>query len=152
MARRKRGLTLIELIIALSLVGIVSLIGIKNLALNNKMYFMEVNRDLEEFYINEAFIFIEYKIDKSTSVERTYKYGRSMLKLASNKKSFIELYGSKLIIAYDMEYPMNYNNIMHNVKGFEVEEKGNVLYIKIIDRYGREYERCFGKKGMEVLS
>ncbi|MBE6067890.1 MAG: prepilin-type N-terminal cleavage/methylation domain-containing protein [Clostridium lundense] len=152
MARRKRGFTLIELIISLALIGTISLIGIKSLVLNNKVYYLEVNKDLEEFYINEAFIFIEYKISKSTSVEKTSKYGRSMIKLISGRQSFIELYGSTLIIAYDTEYPTNYNNIMYSIKGFDVEEKGNVIYIKIIDKYGDEYERCFGKKGTEVLS
>ncbi|WP_186430002.1 prepilin-type N-terminal cleavage/methylation domain-containing protein [Clostridium sp. BSD9I1] len=152
MARRKRGFTLIELIISLALIGTISLIGIKSLVLNNKLYYLEVNKDLEEFYINEAFIFIEYKISKSTSVEKTSKYGRSMIKLISNRQSFIELYGSTLIIAYDTEYPTNYNNIMYSIKGFDVDEKGNVIYIKIIDKYGDEYERCFGKRGAEVLS
>ena len=152
MARKKRGFTLIELIISLSLITTISLIEIKNLALNNKIYYMEVNRNLEEFYINEAFTFIDYKINTSTSVERTSKYGRSMIKLTSDRKSFIELYGSTLIIAYDTEYPMDYNNIMYSIKEFNIEEKGNVLYIKIIDKYGEEYERCFGKKGIEVLS
>lgn len=152
MARRKRGFTLIELIISLALIGTISLIGIKSLVLNNKLYYLEVNKDLEEFYINEAFIFIEYKISKSTSVEKTSKYGRSMIKLISGRQSFIELYGNTLIIAYDTEYPTNYNNIMYSIKGFDVEEKGNVIYIKIIDKYGDEYERCFGKRGTEVLS
>lgn len=152
MAGRKRGFTLIELIISLALIGTISLIGIKSLVLNNKVYYLEVNKDLEEFYINEAFIFIEYKISKSTSVEKTSKYGRSMIKLISDRQSFIELYGGTLIIAYDTEYPINYNNIMYSIKGFDVEEKGNVIYIKIIDKYGDEYERCFGKKGTEVLS
>lgn len=152
MARRKRGFTLIELIISLALIGTISLIGIKSLVLNNKLYYLEVNKDLEEFYINEAFIFIEYKISKSTSVEKTSKYGRSMIKLISDRQSFIELYGSTLIIAYDTEYPTNYNNIMYSIKGFDVDEKGNVIYIKIIDKYGDEYERCFGKRGAEVLS
>lgn len=152
MARRKRGFTLIELIISLALIGTISLIGIKSLVLNNKLYYLEVNKDLEEFYINEAFIFIEYKISKSTSVEKTSKYGRSMIKLISDRQSFIELYGSTLIIAYDTEYPTNYNNIMYSIKGFDVDEKGNVIYIKIIDKYGDEYERCFGKREAEVLS
>lgn len=152
MARRKKGFTLIELIISLALIGTISLIGIKSLVLNNKLYYLEVNKDLEEFYINEAFIFIEYKISKSTSVEKTSKYGRSMIKLISGRQSFIELYGSTLIIAYDTEYPTNYNNIMYSIKGFDVEEKGNVIYIKIIDKYGDEYERCFCKRGAEVLS
>lgn len=152
MARRKRGFTLIELIISLALIGTISLIGIKSLVLNNKLYYLEVNKDLEEFYINEAFIFIEYKISKSTGVEKTSKYGRSMIKLISDRQSFIELYGSTLIIAYDTEYPTNYNNIMYSIKGFDVDEKGNVIYIKIIDKYGDEYERCFGKRGAEVLS
>lgn len=152
MAGTKRGFTLIELMISLALIGTISLIGIKSLVLNNKVYYLEVNKDLEEFYINEAFIFIEYKISKSTSVEKTSKYGRSMIKLISDRQSFIELYGSTLIIAYDTEYPINYNNIMYSIKGFDVEEKGNVIYIKIIDKYGDEYERCFGKKGTEVLS
>ncbi|WP_081957252.1 type II secretion system protein [Clostridium sp. HMP27] len=152
MARRKRGFTLIELIISLALIGTISLIGIKSLVLNSKLYYLEVNKDLEEFYINEAFIFIEYKISKSTSVEKTSKYGRSMIKLISDRQSFIELYGSTLIIAYDTEYPTNYNNIMYSIKGFDVDEKGNVIYIKIIDKYGDEYERCFGKRGAEVLS
>ncbi|MBM7869271.1 prepilin-type N-terminal cleavage/methylation domain-containing protein [Clostridium pascui] len=152
MARRKRGFTLIELVISLALIGTISLIGVKSLVLNNKVYYLEVNKDLEEFYINEAFIFIEYKITKSTSVEKTSKYGRSMINLISDRQSFIELYGSTLIISYDTEYPINYNNIMYSIKGFDVEEKGNVIYIKIIDKYGDEYERCFGKKGTEVLS
>lgn len=152
MARKKRGFTLIELIISLSLIATISLIEIKNLALNNKIYYMEVNRNLEEFYINEAFTFIEYKINTSTSVEIISKHGRSMIKLTSDRKSFIELYGSTLIISYDNEYPMDYNNIMYSIKGFNIEEKDNVLYIKIIDKYGEEYERCFGKKGIEVLS
>ncbi|KGK86168.1 hypothetical protein DP68_15245 [Clostridium sp. HMP27] len=136
----------------MALIGTISLIGIKSLVLNSKLYYLEVNKDLEEFYINEAFIFIEYKISKSTSVEKTSKYGRSMIKLISDRQSFIELYGSTLIIAYDTEYPTNYNNIMYSIKGFDVDEKGNVIYIKIIDKYGDEYERCFGKRGAEVLS
>lgn len=152
MARTKKGFTLIELLISLALIGTISLIGMKSLALNNKIYCLEVNKDLEEFYINEAFIFIEYKINKSTSIERTSKYGRSIIKLTSDRQSFIELYGSTLIIAYDTEYPMNYNNIMYSIKGFNVEEKDNVIYIKIIDKYGDEYERCFGKKGIKDLS
>lgn len=113
---------------------------------------MEVNKDLEEFYINETFTFIEYKINKSISVEKISKNGRSIIKLNSDRKSFIELYGNTLIIAYDTDYPMNYNNIMYSIKGFNIEEKGNVLYIKIIDKYGEEYERCFGKKRVEGLS
>lgn len=152
MARKNRGFTLIELIISLSLIAIISLIEIKNLALNNKIYYMEVNKDLEEFYINETFTFIEYKINKSISVEKISKNGRSIIKLNSDRKSFIELYGNTLIIAYDTDYPMNYNNIMYSIKGFNIEEKGNVLYIKIIDKYGEEYERCFGKKRVEGLS
>lgn len=152
MEGKKRGFTLIELLISLALIGIISLIGIKNLALNNKIYYMEVNKDLEEFYINEAFVFIEYKINKSISVEKTSKYGRNMIKLTSDRKSFIELYGSTLIIAYDTEYPTNYNNIMYSIKGFNVEEIDNVIYIKIVDKYGKEYERCFGKKGTMDLS
>lgn len=150
----KKGFTLIEILITISIVSVMSLLGIKNLVAYLNLYKKESRHTLEEFYVNQAFIFIEEQFDENQYIELfTNNQNKNEIKITSNDISnYIKLKGNKLVIAYYESDSIYTNNIMYDVKNFTVEAVNNIMYVKIMTKYGKEYERCFAIRKKQDLS
>ncbi|WP_125152242.1 prepilin-type N-terminal cleavage/methylation domain-containing protein [Clostridium rectalis] len=149
----KKGFTLVEMIISISLMLSIYTMGFKVMTQYLHYYKKEQNYAVNEFYANEAFIFIEEQIHRADNVELLNNMGKSELKLCKNgMENYIKLKGKKLILTYGNSDTGYHNNILVNIKGLNMYKKGNVLYLAIITEMGSEYERCIGIPKKKVLS
>ncbi|KAJ51495.1 prepilin-type N-terminal cleavage/methylation domain-containing protein [Clostridium tetanomorphum] len=141
----KKGFTLIEVLMSISIISIVSLILFKNLVVYLTLYNKESNIAMEEFYVNEALIFIEQQINEANSVQVLGDANNNELKINyEDKSNYIKIKNGKLVIAYFKSDSGYINNIMLELEDFLVEKSGNLVFVKIITKHGKEYERCFG--------
>lgn len=150
----KKGFTLIEILICISIVSIISLIGVKSLITYLSLYRKESSCTLEEFYVDQAFIFIEQQLGEGDGIE-IFKNNNNIneIKVTNNDRcNYIKLKNERLVIAYDKSDSRYNNTIMYGVKEFLVEGFKNTMYVKITTKYGKEYERCFGIRKEKELS
>lgn len=143
----KKGFALIELLIAASIVGIIVSSQILILAKYMRIHRQEIIRSRESFYINEAFMIMEYEIKsaKYVSVEN------NKIKLKSyNRTGYDYIRMDKdpdIIISYDSSHT---NNILKNIKDFKVKQDGQLLYIFIETKEGNVYKRCLGLERVKI--
>lgn len=150
----KKGFSLIEILICISIISIISLAGIKSLIIYLNLYRKESNYIMEEFYVDQAFIFIEQQLDGAESIYifKNDKYINEIKVNNREKTNYIKLKNGKLIISYDKSNSKYSNTIMYGVKSFLVENFCNTMYVKITTKHGKEYERCFGIRKKKDLS
>ncbi|WP_027624691.1 prepilin-type N-terminal cleavage/methylation domain-containing protein [Clostridium lundense] len=149
----KKGFSLIEILISISIISIISLAGIRSLIIYLNLYRKESNHIMEEFYVDQAFIFIEQQLDAAESID-IFKNNKDVNEIKVNNKdksNYIKLKNGKLVISYNKSNSKYSNTIMYDVKSFLVEGVCNTVYVKIKTKYGREYERCFGIRKKEDL-
>lgn len=138
----KKGFTLIELIISLSLMLIVASAELTTMEKYMNIYKKTYSLNKEFIYVNEALFFIENEIDESQYVrieDNRIILGRKNI----SREDCIELNNNKnIVIRYGNSN--NNNNVVKGVKDFFIEKYGNVIYITIVGEKGKRYERCFG--------
>ncbi|AWI03769.1 type II secretion system protein [Clostridium drakei] len=143
----KKGFTLIELMLVVSIIGIITSVQAIVMCKYMKVYRQEINSSRESFYINEAFNLIYQEINNEGYVKtennnviviRRYD-GRGFNYIRTNRDSDI-------IISYYSKYYSTTNNILKNIKDFKVEKDRQVLYVSIETRKGNVYKRCFPLK------
>lgn len=143
----KKGFTLIELLIAASIIGIIVSSNALMLSKYMKIHRQEITKSRESFYVNEAFLIIEYEIisAKYVSVQNnTIKlkgYDRDGYDYIRMDKD------PDIIIAYDSSHS---NNILKNIKNFKVQQDNQLLYIFIETKEGNVYKRCLGLERVKI--
>ncbi|WP_343762322.1 prepilin-type N-terminal cleavage/methylation domain-containing protein [Clostridium oceanicum] len=142
----RKGFCVLELLVALSILGILSVFVLKTTLVNMKNYKLSRKNSTQYLYIDEAFNFINSEfskakkctVDKNTiKIERIDNKGSNFIRKDTD---------GDIIISYGNKYSRNNNNIVKNVKDFTALEKGEVVYISIMDRYGKIYKRCLKKR------
>ena len=125
----KKGLTMIELVIAISLslflmVAVGQSINLM-IKTNNKIY----NRFKTQSYCNEIFLFIEYKINSSSSIEiksnKILMYDKNSILIETIEKS-----EDKLMLIYNNNLN-NRNNIGKNITNFQIEKAAGTCFISM---------------------
>nr|WP_031367639.1 type II secretion system protein [Clostridium botulinum] len=143
---KRKGFSIIEILIGLSIMAIVSLYIIKVTVRYTSNYKIKKEETLETVYMEEAFNSIKYILDKETAstvigdvikVERTDDKGYDYIRKDG---------AGNLIISYGAKYSPTTNNICRGVSEFNVKEKGDVIHLKIVGKKGKEYIRCLIKK------
>ncbi|BDR75815.1 PulJ/GspJ family protein [Clostridium tetani] len=149
----KRGFTLIETIIAVSISFIVLLCGIKFLGIYTRIYKDTGYRCLQEFYINEAFIFIEEKVKEAEEVQiYTDNKGEKSIQLKFERENnYIRKKEGKLVISYYKFNSPHNNNIILELEEFKLEQLDNLMYVTIKNKRGKGYTRCFCLKEKKVI-
>ena len=148
----KKGFTLIEVIVSASLALVIALSIITLYGKVTLNYQEDISEGRDQSSIMEAFLFIQNKL--------------------SSKVIDIELIGDKLFIGHSDNVTSEYiffkptgnsfgniqiqynqlgramatNNIITNIKGFNMEKENNIIYISITDKGGRCIKRCLNVK------
>lgn len=143
----KKGFTIIELLLAASIAGIIVSSQILILCKYMKIHRQEIIQSRESFYVNEAFMIIEHEVNsaKYASVEN------NSIKLKSYSRSGYDYIridtDSDIIISYDYSHT---NNILKNIKSFKVQQDNQLLYILIETKEGNIYKRCLGLERVKI--
>ena len=143
---KRKGFSIIEILIGLSIMSIVSLYIITITVKYTSNYKIKKEETLETVYIEEAFNLIKYVLDKEASskvIEDIIKVERS------DDKGYDYIRKDRagnIIISYGAKYSTTTNNICRGIKEFNVKEKGDVIHLKIVGKKGKEYIRCLIKK------
>lgn len=140
---KNNGFTLIEVIISASLAAIISATGITCTTKYLSLYKQENAQSREDFYVDEAMNFIEYKIKQGKSVQVINN--KILIELNNGNFDDIKLKGigsANLVIWYDSGGTGNSNNILKNISVFKCEAQGDLIYITIKTLKGNNYNRC----------
>lgn len=146
----KKGFTLIELLVAASIVGIIVSSQILIFCKYMKIHREEIIQSKESFYVNEAFMIIEYQVTtaKYVSVEN------NIITLKSYERpgyDYIRMdKDPDIIISYNSMYSSNTNNILKSIKEFKVQQENQLLYISIETKDGNVYKRCLGLERVKI--
>ncbi|MHC1721126.1 MAG: type II secretion system protein [Clostridiaceae bacterium] len=138
----KKGFTLIEVVVAGALFGILITFQMVSLSRYMKAYKISIIESRESFNAAEAFAFIEYVIDQAVYAEAVN--GVIELKRRDGTGSDWIVLGSDgdLVISYGSCFSGNSNNIMKGIKAFEVEQRGMMLFISIVTLKENEFKGC----------
>lgn len=138
----KKGFTLIETLLALSLIGSVTVTQISIIYKYTKIHREQINNSRESFYINEGFMIIEHEISSAKYVE--IKDNRIILRrYDSNNFDYIRVDKDfDIIVSYGSVYSSTTNNILKGVKSFKAEGIDQVVYITVETKGGDIYKRC----------
>jgi prepilin-type N-terminal cleavage/methylation domain-containing protein len=151
---RNKGFTLIEIMISMALISIIVYSQIIIISRYMKIHRIEVSESRESFYVDEAFMIIEYEINTAKYVE--IKDNKIILKrYEGTSYDYIRTdKDSDIIISYGALYSSSSNNILKSVKSFKVEENDNTAYILIETQKGNLYKRCLAleRKKIEAAS
>lgn len=142
----KKGFSIIEILIALSIMSIVSLYMLQSTIKYTSNYKVNKKDTLQKIYIDEGFDFIRYELEREKSckvigncirVERMDGKGYDWIRKDK---------GGDIIICYGGKYSPTTNNICKDIKEFYVKEQEEIIYVKIIGKKGDEYNRCLIKR------
>lgn len=111
----------------------VSYIELRNISINQN--------NIRNFYINlDCILHEDYnaKIKKENNSVVIYKDSEDDYIVKT-----IKFYNNTIVIKYTKgRSTLTINNMLYNVKNFEVIEKDKLIYLVITDTYGKEYIRC----------
>lgn len=147
---KRRGFVLIEIMIVTSLVGMLITTQIIIVSRYMRIHSQEIKQSRESFYVNEAFMIIQYQISSAEYVD--VKDNRITLKRFDGLGyDYIRKdRDSDIIISYGAVYSSNTNNILKNTKDFKVSRVGQILDVSIEMKEGNVYERCLGLERVKV--
>ncbi|WP_333860392.1 ComGF family competence protein [Clostridium sp.] len=139
----KKGFTIIEVIVVLSLISITINIPIIVFSKYMRLHREEINYSRESFYVSEAFTIIENEIKNAKYID--IKDNMIILKRYDNKGyDYIrENKGTSIVISYGAINSSNVNNILKNIEYFNLEKYRKVFYVSIKMKRGEPYRRCF---------
>lgn len=146
----KRGFTIIEIIMAISIVSIFTTVQTTAILKYMKLNKIEIDSSRDSFYINEAFTIIKSQIDSAKYIK--IEDNTIALKRYDNKGwDYIKKNkNSSIVLVYGYTGNQTSNNILKDVLEFSVTEKENLCYINIKTKRGNAYRRCFGIKAKSV--
>ncbi|MDS1002539.1 prepilin-type N-terminal cleavage/methylation domain-containing protein [Clostridium sporogenes] len=143
---KKKGFSIIEILIGLSIMSIVSLYIIKVTVKYTSNYKIKREDALEAIYIEEAVNIIKHILDREAS---SMVVGDSIKIERYDGKGYDYIRKDRtgnIIISYGANYSPTTNNICRGVKEFNVKENGDVIHLKIVGKKGKKYTRCLIKK------
>ncbi|EJP6473385.1 type II secretion system protein [Clostridium botulinum] len=143
---KKKGFSIIEILIGLSIMSIVSLYIIKVTVKYTSNYKIKREEALEAIYIEETVNIIKHILDREAS---SMVVGDSIKIERYDDKGYDYIRKDRtgnIIISYGAKYSPTTNNVCRGVKEFNVKENGNVIHLKIVGKKGKEYTRCLIKK------
>jgi len=144
---RKKGITLIELIISLSLLVIIISLLISSFNILSKTYTQVSTYAEGTISINEALMFISNKIENNC-----YKVesDNGVLKLYEKNSSYVDKVkksGETLQFIYQSSYnEFTTNTLLYDIQSFTLTKINNVIFVKIIGKDGTVGEKCFAKE------
>ena len=146
----KKGFTLVEIVICLA-IGTILIAAMSDIYVRNiKQYNIQAKQDRTDFYVNEAYRYIEYitnlnnqSVDIEMGVISIYDTDGE-----EDKRALIRLRNSKLMLDYvSTKYgSIASDNLLYEVKAFEAEKKNGYISVAIVTLDGRKYCRCIGIK------
>ncbi|MHC6179433.1 pilus assembly FimT family protein [Clostridium sp. JNZ X4-2] len=139
----KKGFTIIEMLIVVSLVASITTIQIEVMAKYMKLHKEEISYSREWFYVDEAFMIIEHQVKSAKYID--IKDNMIILKRYDNSGyDYIKKYrNTDIVISYGSISSPTLNNVLKGIKDFKVQKYGRVFYISISTEKGNVYKRCF---------
>lgn len=142
---KNKGNTLIEVIVATSLI-VLSVTLVSSIFINGFKYYIEaVELHKEELNINEGLNFIEKEIN---NLGESVKVRDGEIIMTYNKKYNKRIYLKngllRIITSNEIgELKQGNNRILYDpVKDFRISSKNKLLYIEITSMKGNKYNRC----------
>jgi prepilin-type N-terminal cleavage/methylation domain-containing protein len=152
----KKGITLIELIIALFIGSVIVIIELSLFSSSIKDYRESIINDREEIYSREALRFVESEIVDVKNKFIKVRNDELILKKTSGDINIIKEVSksngqSKIVVEYDkVTTSINTTDtILEGIKEFKVKGVDNLIYVEIHTDNGDRYERCFGSNKVE---
>jgi len=138
----KKGFALIELIIAVALTGALVCTELTAVTKYLKIYKEDVEVSRDSFYVNEAFAFLDYIVDEALYVEVQDNIIKLEKRDGTGSDWIRRDSEGDVIISYGSCYSLNTNNIIKNVKSFEAKEVGRIIFISVITKKEKIYNKC----------
>jgi prepilin-type N-terminal cleavage/methylation domain-containing protein len=143
----KKGLTLIELIIALGAAAVLASALTSTALTYNSAYIRNSKENREYFYSTEALMFIQHETENAQSVS----VNSDIIELKyydEDIKKYIKLNNDGNVVIIHMENNVRKasNNVITNISDFKVSQKSNTIYVSITRRNGEKFEKCIGIK------
>lgn len=150
----KKGFTLIEVMVAGALFGILITFQVVSLSKYMKAYNISITENRESVNALEAFAFIEYIVQQAVYVEAGYGVIELERRDGTGSDWIILDVDGDLLISYGSCFSGNSNNIMKGIKEFQVDQKELNLFITIVTIKENEYKECImlNTKRVEALS
>lgn len=151
----KKGVTLLEVTLAMFIGSIVVLIGISLFSYSIKSYKEAVIKDRDEVYSKEALRFIEGEINDVKNKLIRVEGNQLILKKLTGDKYTIKIAKvseskSKIVITYDKVIGKDTTDIiLEGIADFKLKSDKNLIYVFIYTSNGEEYKRCFGTSKLE---
>lgn len=148
----KKGYTLIEVIISITILTLVSSVGVSLLVNMLKDNNTLVAWSRNSIYAADSFNFIEKEIMSSENKTIDLNSNRIRLSRYDEDYSYIDVYGigrdKKLRISYYKEKngytSITRNIIMENILDYKFNQKGKLLFLEIKTFNGEKYYKCIG--------
>lgn len=142
-AYTKKGFTLIELMLVVTIIGMITSIQVIIMYKYAKIYRQEIILSREAFYVDEAFYMIKQQIDDAKYI--SVKENKiAIIRSDKNETDYIRKdKDSDIILSYGNMYSSTTDNILKSIKDFKVEKEKRILYISIETKKGNIYKRCF---------
>ncbi|GAA0177236.1 hypothetical protein SH2C18_05020 [Clostridium sediminicola] len=150
----KKGYTLIEVIISITILAIVSSVAISLVTNLLKDHKIMANRSRYSIYAADSFNFIEKEVISSENETIYLKSNRIYLLRYDEDYSYIDVYGSggdkKLRISYYKKKngytSVTRNTIMENILDYKFNQKGKLLFLELTTYNGEKFYKCIGNK------
>lgn len=145
-SNKDRGFTLIETIIYVFLTTMILVEGISLFSLMYKSYLETRNisikyNNLQNFYINLDKIASEGNIDEVIVNNNSILFSKVTNKDRLNKT--IKFNEGSIFIKYTKgDTTQTINTMLIDIDNLKVQEKGNLIYLIIQDKDGKEFIRC----------
>lgn len=150
MDSKKNGFCIIESLTYICIVSMLITVQI-HVFLNLYKYYIDLEKtnlkynNIQNFYLNLSKICSE----EDTEIIETASDNSLYFYKSKDKKKYkrIKSYDNKLKIQYNLDSnKINVNTMLVDVENMTVKEKGNLIYMIIKDRNGKEFIRCMPRK------
>ncbi|MCY6370331.1 type II secretion system protein [Clostridium ganghwense] len=149
----KRGFTLIELVISLSIISILTLVMTNMVFREVKNYKSVIREDRYENYSQEALRFIETEVKDVRNKAIRIENSKLIIEKVNGDTNTIEKRSMsqnkcKIIIDYFKYINSTYKpvSIVEDIKDFTIYKNKNIIYVTIKTNNGEIFERCIGLK------
>lgn len=144
--KKNQAFTLIESIVYIFLTSIVFLELITCLFSFYISYIEIRNKTVHQNNIRNFYTSLDYILHENNN-ENIKKENNSIVIYKDSEDDYIvksiKFYDNTVVIKYTKEKStLAINNMLYNIKDFEVIEKDKLIYLIITDMYGKEYIRC----------